>query len=223
MKKRLSVTLAVVLGLIPLVCMSQSSDVSWPDLLNTAKNVDYLTLLEKEIIHEMNKVRTNPKVYAQYIRQHRAYYSSDGSLIERPGEIPIRTKEGFKAVDECIAELENAQPVGILQPEEALSKASVLLAQYQSETGERGHVGPDGMSMKQRIEQFGDSNRWIAENCSYGNNDARRIVIQLLIDDGVASRGHRENMLNAKYVNCGVSINTHPVYRYLCVIDYASE
>jgi CCR4-NOT transcriptional regulation complex NOT5 subunit len=44
--------------------------------LDTAADVDYLTAIEKDVILEMNKVRTNPRKYEQlYIQPLLRYYS----------------------------------------------------------------------------------------------------------------------------------------------------
>jgi uncharacterized protein YkwD len=57
-----------------------------------------------------------------------------------------------------------------------------------------GHTGSDGSSVTDRISRH-CSVRWVthAENITYGNDSymARDAVIDLLIDDGVPSRGHR--------------------------------
>jgi uncharacterized protein YkwD len=192
-----------------------------PTYLNAPVSASYLTENEQAVIDEMNKVRANPKSYAEYIRQERQFYSSDGSRIEHPGELPLMTQEGFTAVDECIEALEKAQPAGILKPHKALCQSAKLLANDQSSKGTTGHTSSNGNDMLQRIHRFDKSLNEVGENCCYGPADARAIVIQLLIDDGVPSRGHRDNILNDMFSFCGVAITTHPVYRYVCVIDYA--
>jgi uncharacterized protein YkwD len=200
---------------------AQPADTLWADNLNTAKNATYMTDLEKEVVYEMNKVRTNPKLYAEYLRHERTFYTNDGSRVRKPGKIDMISTEGFAAIDECIAALEEAQPAGILYPEEVLCKSARLLAKDQAKTGGIGHIGKNGSTMKQRVAKYGNDNRYLAENCAYGSNEARDIVIQLLIDEGVPSRGHRNNIMNARYVHCGVAADKHPKYRHLCVIDYA--
>jgi uncharacterized protein YkwD len=192
----------------------------WPDSLNTAKEVAYLTALEKEVILEMNKVRTNPKAYISYLQEERSFY--EDALIKRPGEIAIRTNEGIAAVDECIRYLEEVPPAGLLYPSDCLTKAARMLGKHQSETGETGHNGPKGMSMGDRIRSACEKKffPYLAENVSYGSNTSLRIVLQLMIDDGVPSRGHRENIMNPELNSCGLFFTTHPRYGHLCVIDY---
>jgi hypothetical protein len=76
-------------------------------LLDTAANVDYLTGIEKDVILEMNKVRTDPKKYAQlYIQPRLRYYS--GKNYSVPGQITIVTQEGTTAVNGCITALNRA-------------------------------------------------------------------------------------------------------------------
>jgi uncharacterized protein YkwD len=61
----------------------------------------------------------------------------------------------------------------------------------------------------------------MAENIAYGENPARAVVIQLLVDDGVRDRGHRDNILDPKWTIEGVACGPHRDYRQMCVMDYA--
>jgi uncharacterized protein YkwD len=195
------------------------SDYEWADSLNTARDAAYLTQAEKDVVLELNKVRTNPRQYVRYVKEERAYYR--GNRIEKPGKITIVTNEGVAAVDDCIAALEKAAPASMLYPDEGLHKAAKYLANDQAQTGGTMHQSSDGVSMVTRIRKHVKQFWAAAENLCYGAGDARTIVIQLLIDDGVPSRGHRTNIMNANYNFCGTAIDKHPVYRQICVIDFA--
>jgi hypothetical protein len=181
----------------------------------------YFPAVENEVIREINKVRTNPKGYANYLKQERAYYH--GMLIRRPGRLPVRTREGRHALEACIAALEQATPVAALLPDECLSRSARLLAIEQAGSGAMGHVCADGRTLKDRILQFcGDRYSQMAENISYNGRDARSIVIRFLIDDGIPSRGHRINLMNPSCTHCGAAMASHPVHRNVCVIDFAA-
>jgi uncharacterized protein YkwD len=190
-------------------------------LLDTAANVDYLTGVEKDVILEMNKVRSDPNKYAElYIRPTLRYYS--GKNYSEPGQITIVTQEGAAAVNSCITALTRANAVGLLQPERGIWLAAKDHALDQSRTGQTGHNGSDRSDPFKRMERYGGGYKTAGENCAYGPNTGRDIVVQFLVDDGVPSRGHRTNIMNRNFTQTGLSIQTHPQYRYVCVIDYAN-
>jgi uncharacterized protein YkwD len=84
-----------------------------------------------------------------------------------------------------------------------------------------GHNGTDGSRPIDRIERHGSFRKICGENIHFGETDARNIVMQLIIDDGVPGRGHRTNIFNNKFKVCGVAIGPHKSYGSCCVIDYA--
>jgi uncharacterized protein YkwD len=190
--------------------------------LDTAANVSYLTGIEKDVILEMNKVRTDPKKYAElYLQPRLKYY--DGKKYSVPGQITIITQEGVAAVNDCITALSTASSVGILTPEKGLSLAAKDHVTDQSKTGQTGHNCSDGSTPETRMKRYGAfSGTWTwGENISYGEANGREIVCSLLIDDGVSSRGHRTNIMNKAFTQTGVAYGTHARYRTSCTINYA--
>jgi uncharacterized protein YkwD len=192
-------------------------------VLDTAADVDYLTSLEKDVVLEMNKVRTDPQKYGElYIRPMLRYYS--GKNYSVPGQITIVTQEGTSAVNGCITALNRANSVGILIPEKGLSLAAKDHVTDQSETGQTGHNGSDRSTPESRMKRYGIfSGSWtLGENIAYGETTGRNIVCQLLIDDGVPNRGHRTNIMNRAFTQTGVGYGTHTQYRTSCTITYAN-
>lgn len=188
--------------------------------LNTAAEVSYLTPLEKEIILEINKLRSDPKRYAEdYIAPLAKKY--DRRLLYYPGDQPLLTKEGVNALYECVRDLKQQQPLPIIYPSEGLTLAARDHVNDQSKTGRTGHQGSDRSSMRDRIERYGKWEKRIAENIAYGGKTAQQIVIYLLIDDGVRDRGHRKNFLNPDFRMAGVSTGSHPDYGLMSVMDFA--
>ena len=191
--------------------------------LDTAADVDYLTAIEKDVILEMNKVRTNPKKYAElYIQPRLKYYSRKNYSV--PGKITIVTQEGAAAVNNCITALGRVNTVGVLIPERGLSLAAKDHVTDQSKTGQTGHNGSDKSTPEIRMKRYGTfSGSWtLGENIAYGETSGRDIVCGLLIDDGVPSRGHRTNIMNKAFTQTGVGSGTHTQYRTSCTITYAS-
>ena len=48
-------------------------------------------------------------------------------------------------------------------------------------------------------------------------------MLALLIDDGVATRGHRLNCMNPNFNEVGAALAPHGSYQWVCVIDFATE
>lgn len=194
------------------------------NVLNTggkSNQADFLTPLELEIVEEMNLVRQNPAAYAQHLEKLKKYYTDD--LLEFPGKTPVRTQEGVKAVEEAIRYLKSARPVPKLKISEGLSRAARDHVNDQSHSGKTGHIGHDSSKPYERMERYGSWEGLSGENIAYGDDSARMIVMQLIIDDGVPTRGHRENIFSQEFRYTGVAVGGHPIYRTMCVIDYAGE
>lgn len=189
--------------------------------LDTARNVTYLSRLEKDVILELNKLRSDPPKYAELYIQPRTRYFR-GNTYSTTGGHSIVTTEGSRAVEECYNALRTAQSVPLLYPREGLSQAAKDHTLDQGAAGTTGHNGSDGSSFDSRASRYGRWSGAMAENISYGNNSGREIVCQLLIDDGVPSRGHRANNLNRAYTYAGVSTGYHERYEFMCVIDLAA-
>ena len=59
------------------------------------------------------------------------------------------------------------------------------------------------------------------ENIAFGPDEAREVVMQLIIDDGVASRGHRVNIYKKDFKVVGISTGAHKKYGRMCTMDFA--
>jgi uncharacterized protein YkwD len=169
--------------------------------LDTARTVDYLSDLEKDIVLEMNMARSDPRKYA---------------------EMYINPGQGAFAKD-CYEELRNSESRPVLLPKKGLSQAAKDHVVDTGPQGITGHTGTDGSSMSERLNRYGTWKGGCSENCSYGHNTARGIVLQLLIDDGVESRGHRKNIMNKSSKYVGVAAGSHAKYRSMCVQDFAYD
>ncbi|PKL08267.1 MAG: CAP domain-containing protein [Spirochaetae bacterium HGW-Spirochaetae-7] len=177
--------------------------------------------IEIETVAELNMARTQPGTYAGLLREYRK--SIRGMYFERPGEVTVVLNEGAKAVDEAIAFLERQKPVSALSLSRGLSLAAMDHAKDRGRTGQTGHGGSDRSTMDTRIKRYGTWKKTAGENIAYGAVTARDIVIQLIVDDGVPSRGHRNNIFNPEFLVVGIAFGSHPGYRTVCVQDFAGE
>jgi len=182
------------------------------------KSGDYAKL-EKEILREMNLARTDPGQYSSFLRNFKKLYR--GREIRFPGRVVAATREGAGAVDEAIGDLSARKPVPPLAYSRGLSLAARDLVREQGVSGETGHGAGEGMTAEARAGRYGKWRRKLGENISYGMDNARLIVMMLIIDDGVSDRGHRKNIFDPAYGAAGVSCGPHPSFRTVCVMDLA--
>jgi hypothetical protein len=166
---------------------------------NTAKDANYLTALEKDVIWILNLARTNPQLFLNTVLldSKSEYYSAPES------------RNNYK--QSLIRDLKKMKPAAsLIQPDQSLFSSAACHAFNSGKTGYVGH------------ERNWKDCKWSAsaECCSYGFEDPLDIVMQLLIDDGVPSLGHREICLSYAYGQIGVSIQPHSVWRYNCVLDF---
>ena len=149
-------------------------------------------------------------------------HAVDGTLWKRPGKVPLRTNEGVAAVKECIEFLQSAKP---LPPLERLSKGMCAAAADHAadlgKNGTNGHTGTDGSSPFDRLSRHGTWSGSAAENIACGDGSARDYVIQLLIDDGVTDRGHRQNLCGPTYKVLGIGQSPHPQFGHVHVQVFA--
>ena len=53
------------------------------------------------------------------------------------------------------------------------------------------------------------------------SSTAEDVILQLIVDDGVPDRGHRRILFNPAYTLVGAACAPHPVWREVCVLDFA--
>jgi uncharacterized protein YkwD len=176
--------------------------------------------LAKQVLAEINLARTNPRVYAGFLREFRTRFQ--GSSYTLPNSrVRVLTSEGVAAVDEAIKFLSRQKALPALTWSAGLGAAAAELAGEQGETGATGHGDVGNNGMRERIERQGKWERSIAENIGYGPADSRSMVMQLIIDDGVPGRGHRKNQFNPAFGTAGVACGPHSRFGNMCVIDFA--
>jgi uncharacterized protein YkwD len=177
--------------------------------------------LEQKVIEELNLARKQPRKYATLLEQRRTYYV--GKLLKRPGSTIIRTEEGVRALDEAIRYLKSMKPQAALTASEGLSRAAKDHVLDQGPDASYGHTGDDGSHPFERMQRYGRIIGQAGENISYGPDEARDIIIGLIIDDGVPDRGHRKSLFNNNFKRIGVSFGYHAKFHFMCVITLASH
>lgn len=185
-------------------------------LLARASSAVAETPFEHQVLAALNAARTAPGSYADSLRQYRTYFH--GKLLRYPGmEAEIETQEGVGVVDEAIDFLGRQPALEPVQLAPLLAQSAADLAADQAQGG-TGHESSDGATPADRARRHGGGG-FVAEVIAYGPMDAADVVRQLVIDDGVADRGHRNILYSPELRFAGVACGPHPEYRTVCVID----
>jgi len=90
-------------------------------------------------------------------------------------------------------------------------------------SGRTGHSGSDGSTPWKRMNRYGKWGGRVGENIAYGNSDGAEYMVQLYIDDGVANRGHRVNILKPDFKETGMAVCPHRGFKKQIVIAYAGS
>ena len=177
------------------------------------------TPLERQVLETLNHARTDPVAYAETLRKYRSFFRAN--IVSLPGEpADFETAEGVAVVDDAIAFLGRQAAMAPLASAPVLEASSADLVREQATSGDTGHDGGDGSSPGDRVRRRGGG-AFVAEVIAYGAVDAVDVVRQLIVDDGVADRGHRTILYDPHLRFAGVSCGAHPEYRTMCVIDLA--
>jgi hypothetical protein len=156
---------------------------------NTAAYEEYLSEPEKEVFYYLNLVRMNPGLFA-------------GTYLLKHAGIPDDEYE-ISLYEELMA----MEPLPCLKPNKLCWESAKC---HAIDSGQSGYVGHE---RKTCTSYF-----W-GECCQYGPSDPLAIILQLLIDRGVESLGHRRICLGS-YDELGISIQPHSVYGSNAVLDF---
>jgi len=176
--------------------------------------------LQADVLEEINFARQHPQEYAERLREYRDMF--DGRVLFLPGDDNgVYTNEGVDAVDEAIAFLERQSPLPALSQGEVLMLAAHDHAEAQGEAGATGHVSRNGAGPGDRVRRRG-GDIFVGESIYYGVDRAEHVVRNLIIDDGVPSRGHRAQLFTPDYRFAGVGCAEHRRFQHICVVDLAA-
>lgn len=166
------------------------------------------------VLAEVNFARTHPQDYARRL------------LLQPVSDWERALGPDARAADpgafaEAIDFLMRQTPLPPLSRDEILDAAALEHVEAQGPAGEIGHNGEDGERFDARLRRHGLQARIAAENIAYGPSTPSDVVRELIIDSGVASRGHRRNIFHPQLAAAGVACGPHRDYAVMCVMDFA--
>lgn len=179
-----------------------------------------LSKFEKEVFDEINLARTHPQEYAKYLEEFLNTF--DGKTFKDTNGVQITLNEGKKTIEEVIAVLKRMKPLPEYVFSEGLTKAAKDHAHDLSKNNITGHRGTDGSLPQNRVERYGAAGI-VNENISYFAKTAREIVFNMLLDDGVASRNHRKNILSSNLKQIGLASGGNKEVDVFCIVVFTAD
>ena len=172
----------------------------------------------KELLQEMNSVRTNPSAYVEKIEKYKSYFV--GKILKMPNaKVNIQTKEGPDAYEECANHLKTIEPVCELTASKALTKmANELLEVVKKDPGQIGTV-----DMNALIEKYGSFTGSFNRVMECGGATPEQVVINLLVSDGEKTRGQRDALLSKALKRVGIASGEHDIYRTATMILFCTK
>ena len=193
--------------------------------------------LNRAVFDAQNVAREDPSYYAQYAQDeadNKFIYdrrgNPTGSICLDDDFVPKSSKcdsrliinEGISAWLEAVEVLSNQPALPALKWSEALSQACYDHIRDIGPNGQDSHTGSDGSSPFDRIDRYAT---WTSAGENLVYSDAITgvdMISQLIIDAGVPSRGHRDNIYNTDFTHAGVSCGCHTSYTEMCCIAYGA-
>lgn len=218
------------------------------DSLNTARNCMYMTAQEREMIYEINRVRSNPRSYLQYLEPMLAEakkmmaeygkgeknYSLTFSTDTKNGRETKRIdttwhytrEEEVKALSSLVKELKILKSLSVLQPDSGIYNAATKHANdNDAHEWKLMHTGTDGSHPWDRITKYSPSMSFGNENIA-GNSATptpRDIVIQLLVDSGIPGYGHRNNLLDPQWTHAACVGRIYNKWMYYWIQNFGRK
>ena len=173
--------------------------------LHTAGKEFYLSDDEKYTIALINLARYNPKAFIQEI------------IVS--GGLDTATAD----MRDLLKHLQKHKSTFPLMPAFSLYKSAVVHAKDQGLSGKTGHVGSDGKTYQQRIQQYFSAPAAFHENYYTGSGDPVDVVIKMLCSNSEGSTLYRDNLLSSNVHYIGISIQPHRTRCTNAVIDFAQK
>jgi uncharacterized protein YkwD len=83
------------------------------------------------------------------------------------------------------------------------------------------HIGTDKSQFWERVGRYGFFGGG-AENIAVGAATGMDFMLQFYIDEGLASKGHRKNIINPNYKYTGIASCKSATYGKMLIVVYAS-
>ena len=159
---------------------------------NTASDITYLSVEEKEVIYILNLIRSHPLLFVNTVLAKYPSVSDKAYLL--------KDKYYYQTLIKVLSDM---APQKVFDVNKLCYESAFC---HAVESGKKGYTGHDRLNKKCEDKRY-----YLGECCDYGNSEPLEIVLSLLIDEDVPSLGHRKILLG-NYSQIGLSIKPHKKY-----------
>lgn len=180
---------------------------------NREESLDSATAsLEAQILAEINRARTNPTQYAQWLEAQKPYYRR--KFLNLPDATLVVTEEGVAALEDAIEFFQQLEP---LPPLENVENLSLVAQDYLRQALTIRGVDNNNAQLNTLAERYGISPPIVSSSIS-SDATAEYLVMQLIVDDGIEGRVHQQNILDPNLVNVGVACQRSSSRNQRCIL-----
>lgn len=155
------------------------------------------TAIEQYALEQLNRARMNPSQVAT-------------DVTTNLGRDTLMTFQYYNVdLAQTRAAIANEKPVAPLAWNGQLASAAQRLSSDMADNGFQSHIGSDGSTIEQRMDQAGYTNRSAqGENAFAYANSVDDAMRAFLVDYGVGDQGHRRTIYNGDLHDVGIAVNT---------------
>jgi len=186
-------------------------------------NAEFCERIEYEVLEALSFVRQEPDKVIEMLERKRKYFKGEEYSLG-PGRV-LMTEEGVEAVDDAIRFLKKQKPLGPIEIHNnpGLKMACADHVHDNGTTGSLKHSGSDGSKPHHRVTRYGKWHELCGECLWFGScQSGLEMILDLIIDDGVADRGHRICIYTPSYTMAGVKLGPHSVMEMMLGIDFVN-
>lgn len=169
--------------------------------LSTLESVDNMSKEEQFFVQEINFLRSNPKMYAQFVANYLQDLEHEKASYLGNEEVLNKRIDAANFVKNYLAE---ANAIPTLNMSEMLYESAVEHGEDCKLNRKLTHWGSDGSTTWQRLQQKSntiiDGDQYLIDEAE----DARESIIKILVDYAVYHRNRTNILLRADWTDCAV-------------------
>ncbi len=171
-------------------------------LVSFSQESDSFSDREMQMVNDINALRTNPSSYIPKIENYISMCNRKLRMVADGGLVSNADIKGqILAAEELIEVLSEAKPLNKLVANHDMYIVTKAHGEYLKSINSSSHKSANGDLAPKRMVNANVDN--VTENIANDNGMITPTIVMLLVDAGIASRGHRNNLLdpNAKFIS----------------------